>query len=71
MKKYSNLSGNSSILGYKSYDDRIDVMFKDGKIYTYSYYKAGKGHVDKMKELASKGYGLNSYIMRNVRYKYD
>lgn len=71
MEYYKNLNGNSSIIAYKTYDDKIAVKFRDGKTYTYSYYKAGKEHVDNMKILANNGCGLNSYIMRHVKYKYD
>lgn len=71
MEKYKNLNNSSSIISYNSKADRIDVMFSDGSIYTYSYYKAGKEHVENMKKLAARGWGLNSYIMRFVRTLYD
>lgn len=69
MTKYR--SERSAITDYKIEDDRILVQFKGGKIYSYSYAKAGKQHVDKMKELAESGEGLGSNIMKNVRTKYD
>ena len=71
MKIYSNLNGKSSIVGYNAGFDRISVKFRDGRVYTYSYSKAGVYHVENMKKLAEQGYGLNSYIMKNVRNKYD
>ena len=71
MNRYLNSNGNSNIYGYNIEPDRIYVTFNDGSTYSYSYRKAGKKHVDNMKVLAERGYGLNSYIMRNVRYLYD
>ena len=71
MNRYQNLNGNSSIYGYSIESDRISVTFNDGRTYSYSYGRAGKNHVDTMKVLAERGSGLNSYIMRNVRYLYD
>ena len=71
MKNYGNLYGNSSIIEYDAGKDYISVKFRDGRVYTYSYSKAGSYHVENMKKLAEQGYGLNSYIMKNVRNKYD
>lgn len=71
MYRYDNLGGNSSIIAYKIYPDKIDVQFKGGKIYTYSYNVAGSSKVNKMKELAQRGIGLCSFINRNARFDYD
>ena len=72
MEDYLNRGGNSNVQGFSIESDRIFVkFFGTAKIYCYSYYKAGKAHVDNMKRLARQGYGLNSYIMNNVRYLYD
>ena len=71
MQKYLNLYNNSSIVGYDIKEESISVCFNDNKVYTYSYAKAGKENVEIMKSLAKQGYGLNSYIMNNVRFMYD
>ena len=72
METYLNLGGNSNVQYYRIEPDRILVkFFRTARIYCYSYFKAGKVHVDNMKRLARQGYGLNSYIMNNVRYMYD
>lgn len=71
MNRYLNLNGNSNICGYSIGLDRIRIQFNNGRVYSYSYGKAGKNHVDIMKTLAERGSGLNSYIMKNVRYLYD
>lgn len=71
MQEYKNLSGDSGVLAFEIGTDYIRVQFKDSRIYKYSYGKAGRLHVDTMKELAIAGKGLSSYIARNVRYSYD
>lgn len=71
MERYANLNGNSSVSGFEIGDTWIRVQFTDGSIYRYSYGKAGAIHVEKMKQLARAGRGLNSYIMLNCKYSYD
>lgn len=72
MERYLNLDGDSGVTYYQIADTSITVWFnRNGKSYTYSYYKAGKIHVENMKRLAESGSGLNAYINRNVKYSYD
>ena len=71
MQQYANLGGNSSIAGYEIEPTRIRVMFSDGSLYSYSYASVGISNVERMKQLARSGYGLNSFIMRNVRNCYE
>jgi len=72
MENYSDTGGNSGISAYEIGADYVSVQFSNtGKVYTYSYAKAGKYHVDQMKILARSGSGLNSYIMRNVKSLFD
>lgn len=71
MQQYANLGGNSSIAGYEIEPTRIRVMFSDGSLYSYSYASAGISNVERMKQLARSGYGLNSFIMRYVRNCYE
>jgi hypothetical protein len=72
MQRYKNLSGDSGVYGFEIGEDYIRVQFERAlKIYQYSYGKAGKPHVDAMKELALIGKGLSSYIAGNVRELYD
>ncbi|GGH14819.1 hypothetical protein FAZ19_07155 [Sphingobacterium alkalisoli] len=72
MERYRNLGGDSAVLAYAIGSEFISVQFRGtAKIYTYSYRKAGRTHVDAMKKLASTGQGLNSYINKNVKFKYD
>lgn len=68
---YNNLGGNSSITAYEILPSSIRVQFQGNKWYCYSYSKAGKTHVDNMKELAIEGQGLCSYIQHNVKFLYD
>ncbi|MFK5958469.1 MAG: hypothetical protein QM495_06290 [Lutibacter sp.] len=72
MKKYKNLDGNSSITDYQIEEHLIHVWFKGGsRSYTYSTNKAGKYHVENMKQLAMQGSGLNGYIMNHVKNLFD
>lgn len=72
METYGNVGGDSGISAYEVGTDYVSVQFTNtGKVYTYSYGRAGKSHVDQMKILARSGSGLNSYIMRNVKSLYD
>lgn len=72
MRKYADLNNDSGVIGFKISATSITVWF-DGsaKPYTYSYSLAGQHHVEKMKQLAIAGDGLNAYINYNVKSKYD
>ena len=72
MTKYQNYGGSSNVESYRLGTTFIDVkFFKTQKIYRYSYDSAGKEKVEAMKDLARKGRGLNSYIMRYARFDYE
>ena len=70
MELYRNLSGNSGVAAYESGPDYIRVQFSDGSIYLYTEARTGSHNIEKMKELASRGEGLNSFITKYVRYDY-
>lgn len=71
MVSYKDINGDSGVLGFEISNDRIIVEFKGGSQYLYSYASAGQIHIEKMKVLAQNGDGLNSYINKNVRTKYE
>ena len=71
MKKYKNLAGNSGVSYFEIGKDYIKIRFATGGVYTYSYQKAGKAHVENMKTLAVRGAGLSTYISRNTSALYD
>lgn len=71
MQNYSNLCGKSGVSAFEIGTDFIKVMFSTGKIYTYTYRSAGMEKVEEMKRLALGGCGLNSFIMRHVKYDYE
>lgn len=70
MEIYRNLRGNSGVRAYELGEDFIRVGFSDGAVYLYTYSSAGTANIEHMKELAKQGYGLNSFISRNVRKAY-
>ena len=71
MQPYLNLSGNSAVVSYEIEPTRIRVMFKGGRVYSYSYTSAGADKVERMKSLARSGAGLSAFITRNARYDYE
>jgi hypothetical protein len=76
MQKYSSDDHESGVVAYSIGDRDIKILFpsdKDGQpfVYTYSYFKPGKKHVEEMKKLAVKGSGLTTYINKNIRGKYE
>lgn len=72
MVKYLNIDGDSNIEAYEIGTSYIAVkFFGTAKVYVYSYASAGVENVETMKNLARQGNGLNSFIIKNVRYKYE
>ena len=67
MTRYKNLNYNSSIVGFEIFSSHIDVLFNDRSLYRYDYQITGIEHVEEMKALAQRGYGLCGYIQRFVR----
>lgn len=72
MEKYADINNDSGVAGYEISATSITVWFKGAaRQYIYSYTVAGQYHVEKMKQLAIAGDGLNAYINYNVKLKYD
>lgn len=71
--KYKNLSNSSNVDWFEIGEEFLRVkFFNTSKIYQYSYRgKAGKKDVDIIKSLAVNGMGLNSYILKYLKEKYD
>jgi hypothetical protein len=70
LNRYKNLGGNSGVTAYEIADDSIKVQFNDGGLYLYNYSKPGMRYVDKMKQLALYGSGLNSLISSEIKKNY-
>lgn len=72
MIRYGNLNGDSNVEAYEIGANYITVkFFGTWKTYTYSYCSAGRENVEEAKRLARQGYGLNSFIMREMKYDYE
>jgi len=71
MTDYRNLRGNSGVAAYEIAEDSITVQFNDGALYLYNYSKPGMINVNRMKQLALKGSGLNSLIRRVIKKNYS
>ena len=67
MQPYKDPRGNSGVTAYESGLDYIDVQFRDGARYRYTYQVPGAEHVKAMKQLASEGQKLATYINQHVR----
>ncbi len=70
MERYKNLGGNSGVVAYEVGPDFIRVQFFDGAIYRYTYSSAGAANVERMKQFAGNGQGLNTLINTTVRDAY-
>jgi hypothetical protein len=72
VKGYSDRSGKSGVVAYRTHDDAIDILFRDEIVYRYDEATTGRDHVERMKWLARAGKGLAGFINRNddVREKY-
>lgn len=72
MERYADIDGDSGVIGYEIAAASITVWFEGtARPYTYSYARAGQAHVERMKQLARAGDGLNAYINLHVKYDYD
>lgn len=70
---YVSRSGKSNIRSV-TFDDlgtQIIIKFKDGSSYLYTNTSTGAMTIKKMIQLARMGNGLNSYISRVVKNKYQ
>jgi hypothetical protein len=69
MTPYRNLSGSSNVVSFEITEDSIHVVFKSGthRNYLYNHVRPGQAMVDRMKNLAAQGAGLNSYISTTVK----
>lgn len=67
MVAYANRGGDSGVVSYETTADSITVEFRDGWKYVYDANKPGAATVNKMKELAADGHGLNSFISSVVK----
>ncbi|WP_437731166.1 hypothetical protein [Sorangium sp. So ce1335] len=68
--KYRNLGGNSGVDTYKIEEESIEITFKGGSTYLYTYQAPGRYHVEQMKLLARSGRGLNAFINIYVKDNY-
>lgn len=69
MKRYANLSGNSSVSSFQIGDHYILVGFTSGSLCAFTYSSTGKAHVETMKSFALAGRGLGTYISQNATLK--
>lgn len=71
MERYKNLGGRSNVHSYEIGEDYIMVRFKDGDLYRYTLESSGDDGLSTMKMLARGGMGLNAYINKYMRKRYE
>ena len=71
MERYMNRNGNSNVAASEYGPGYIRVQFGDGSVYLYTDSSAGPFNIQRMKQLADGGMGLNSFINSNVRKLYQ
>ena len=73
MTPYRNLSGESNVISFETTEDSIHVVFRSGahRNYLYDSVRPGQSVVNQMKELATQGRGLNSFISRVVKSSFS
>lgn len=69
--EYLDRSGKSGIMDYDIGRDFIEIYFKKGSVYKWTYESCGEANVEEMKQLAQMGSGLNSYINLNCKEDYE
>lgn len=70
MQTYRDRSGNSGVVAYGLGPDFIDVEFWGGRRYRYTHQVPGQKYVETMKQLATAGENLATYINQHVREHY-
>lgn len=70
MIRYRNLGGNSNVFAYRIDPSQITVSFYGGGTYVYTNSSAGVTKIEKMKQLAIQGRGLNSFIVTQANKSY-
>jgi len=71
MNRYKNLSGISGVLAYEIGVDSITVKFNSFSEYVYTYRSAGVDIIERMKSLAILGRGLNGFILKCAKNKFE
>jgi hypothetical protein len=71
MARYINRGGDSGVVTYEITPNSITVGFRDGSSYLYTDESAGMENIQQMKRLAGVGQGLNAFINRYVRKRYE
>lgn len=71
MIRYRDWDKDSGVAAFEIGVSYIDIQFKDGAVYRYTSTSAGSANIAKMAELAKNGEGLNSFINKVVRQRYE
>jgi hypothetical protein len=68
--RYKNLSGVSKVSRYEIQKDMMTIRFTDSSVYCYTNQSADPVNIEKMKELATAGKGLGTFIDANLKDRF-
>ena len=69
-QRYRPGAHESGVIAFALEDDAIHVQFQSGDVYVYSAASTGVDHLDRLKQLALAGAGLNTYISQQIHSHY-
>ena len=72
MKYYKDVDNDSGVVRYDHGDDWIEVEFANGntRFYRYTFASVGRSKIQRMKQLADAGEGLNAFINNHAKDRY-
>jgi hypothetical protein len=71
MVRYLDRTGTSGVTAYELGRDFVRVEFEGEHVYRYTYRSAGRLNIERMKSLAIRGEGLNTFIDSNAKMLYE
>lgn len=71
MQTYADRTGKFGVIEFEIRPDAIHVKFKQGDTYIYSYRVPGRAPVERMKQLATAGQGLATYIAKVIKKRFE
>ena len=69
--RYQNVGGKSKVERYHLAKDAVTIEFADCSKYIYTNQSATPVNIAKMKELAVAGKGLDAFIDKNVKDRFE
>jgi hypothetical protein len=71
MEPYRNTAGSPGVAAWEIGPDYVTLQFSDESTYLYTYANAGQENVERMKGLARRGQGLNTFMNTIISKRYE